>query len=79
MQLLTLYIYIVNITQYNFLAEEKKEFVWQEQDNENVALYLDNNPEYEKKNKEFFEEREKWIKEIKEEFNFRLSQNSNNQ
>lgn len=69
---------IENITQYNFLAEEKKEFVWKEEDNENVALYLDNNPEYEKENREFFEEREKWIKEIKEEFNFRLSQNSNN-
>ena len=69
---------IENITQYNFLAEEKKEFVWDQKDYENVAAYLDNDPEYEKKNKEFFEKRKKWIKEIKEEFNFRLSQKLNN-
>ena len=70
---------IRNITQYNFFAEEKKEFVWDQKDYENVAAYLDNDPEYEKRNKEFFEDHEKWIKEIKEEFNFRLSQNLNNQ
>ncbi|MBP5789314.1 MAG: hypothetical protein J6W29_03670 [Neisseriaceae bacterium] len=69
---------IDNIMQYDFSANEKKEIVWLPQNTGNVAVYLDNDPEYEKKTQEFFEKRKKWIKEIKEEFNFRLSQNSNN-
>ena len=70
---------INEILQYNFLAKEKKEFVWKPKDYENIAAYLDHNPKYEKENKEFFEEHEEWIKNVKEEFNFRLSQNLNNQ
>ena len=58
---------IDNIVQYDFSANEKKEIVWGlPQNTGNVAVYLDNDPEYEKKTQEFFEKRKKWIKEIKE-------------
>ena len=67
------------VLQYNFLAEEKKEFLWFPQTNGNIATYFDNDPEYEKNNKEFFNQAEKAIKQAQEEFNFYLSQNSNNQ
>ena len=70
---------IDQIVQHDFFANDKKHIWWHPQSDGNLAQYLDNNPEYEKRYKEFFEKREKWIKEIKEEFNFRLSQNLNNQ
>lgn len=69
---------IDHIVQHNFFANDKKHIWWHPQSDGNLAQYLDNNPGYEKENKEFFEKREKWIKEIKEEFNFRLSQKLNN-
>ena len=66
------------IGQYDHIAQDKKQIMWLPQEDENVAVYLDNDPKYEESNKEFFNYRKKWIKYTEEELNFRLSQNSNN-
>ncbi|MBQ9259435.1 MAG: hypothetical protein IJ187_06250 [Neisseriaceae bacterium] len=70
---------IDQIEQYDHIAQDKKQIMWFPQKLENVAVYFDNDPKYEKNNKEIFEQRKKWMKYTEEEFNFRLSQNSHNQ
>lgn len=66
------------IEQYDHIAQNKKQIMWFPQVKENVGIYYDENPEYEANNKKIFEQRKKWMKQAKEDFKFRLSQNSHN-
>ena len=67
------------IIQYNHIAQDKKQIMWFPQKDENVAVYVDDDPKYGENNKKLFDRYKKWMKYTEEEFNFRLSQNSNNQ